>query len=84
MQHQRLENPATPQDAEYKMYYELGIQRMERTLKKFVIDEEQIKELKSKNFNGKILIISEAWCGMQLTVPALAKFFEGHNEVKSS
>lgn len=80
---QRLENPPTPQDAEYKIYYELGIQRMDRTLKKFVIDEEQINELKSKNFNGKILIISEAWCGdASATVPALAKFFEGHNEVK--
>ena len=50
---ERLENPATPHDAEYKMYYELGIQRMDRTLKKFVIDEEQINELTSKKFNGK-------------------------------
>lgn len=81
--HQRLENPATPQDAEYKMYYELGIQRMERTLKKFVINEEQLNELKSKKFKGKILIISEAWCGdASATVPALVKFFEGQYEVK--
>ncbi|MDR2237711.1 MAG: thioredoxin family protein [Chryseobacterium sp.] len=80
---ERLENPATQQDAEYKPYYELGIQRMDRTLKKYVRDEEQLKELESKNFDGKILIISEAWCGdASATVPALVKFFEGHNEVR--
>ncbi|UFH33553.1 thioredoxin family protein [Chryseobacterium sp. C-71] len=80
---QRLNNPDNEKDIEYKPYYELGIQRMDRTLKKFVIDEEQLNELKSKNFDGKILIISEAWCGdASATVPALVKFFEGQNEVK--
>lgn len=80
---QRLNNPDNAKDIEYKPYYELGIQRMDRTLKKFVIDEEQLNELKSKNFDGKILIISEAWCGdASATVPALVKFFEGQNEVK--
>lgn len=81
--HDRLENPVSERDLEYKPYYELGIQRMDRTLKKMVIDEAQKDQLKSKNFNGKILIISEAWCGdASATVPALVKFFEGHNEVK--
>ena len=81
--HQRLENPQSEQDKEFKMYYELGIQRMDRTLKKFIIDEEQLQELKSKNFAGKILIISETWCGdASATVPAVAKFFEGQNEVR--
>ncbi len=80
---QRLTNPDNPKDAEYKPYYELGIQRMDRALKKFMIDEKQLNELKSKNFKGKILIISEAWCGdASATVPALVKFFEGHNEVR--
>ncbi|KQK26592.1 thioredoxin [Chryseobacterium aquaticum] len=80
---ERLENPANQNEIEYKPYYELGLQRMNRTLKKLVIDEEQVNELKSKNFDGKILIISEAWCGdASATVPALVKFFEGHNEVK--
>ena len=80
---QRLNNPDNDKDVEYNPYYELGIQRMDRTLKKFVIDEEQLNELKSKNFDGKILIISEAWCGdASATVPALVKFFEGQNEVK--
>lgn len=80
---QRLQNPANAQEIEYKAYYELGVQRMDRTLKKYIAAEEQIAELKSKNFNGKILIISEAWCGdASATVPALVKFFEGHNDVK--
>lgn len=80
---QRLENPATPQETEYKQYYELGIQRIERTVKKYTPDEEQRKELEAKNFTGKILIISEVWCGdASATVPALVKFFEGKNEVR--
>lgn len=80
---QRLNHPDNEKDVEYNPYYELGIQRMDRTLKKFVVDEEQLNELKSKNFDGKILIISEAWCGdASATVPALVKFFEGQNEVK--
>jgi len=80
---ERLENPSNQQEADYKQYYELGLQRMDRTLKKYVPDEEQLKELASKNFDGKILIISEAWCGdASATVPALVTFFKGHNEVK--
>lgn len=80
---ERLEHPSNPQEIEYKQYYELGLQRMDRTLKKYVPDEEQLKELASKNFDGKILIISEAWCGdASATVPALVTFFEGHNEVR--
>jgi len=80
---ERLENPVSQQDIDYKQYYELGLQRMERTLKKYSPDEEQLNGLKSKNFGGKILIISETWCGdASATVPALVKFFEGKNDVK--
>ncbi|WP_262149034.1 thioredoxin family protein [Chryseobacterium foetidum] len=80
---QRLENPANEQEKEYKQYYELGLQRIDRTWKKYTPDEEQLQTLESKNFKGKILIISEAWCGdASATVPALVKFFEGKNEVK--
>lgn len=79
----RLENPSNQQEIEYKHYYELGLQRMDRTLKKYIPNEEQLHELKSKNFDGKMLIISEAWCGdASATVPALVKFFEGKNEVR--
>ncbi|ROI00712.1 thioredoxin family protein [Chryseobacterium daecheongense] len=80
---QRLETPSNQQEADYKQYYELGLQRIDRTLKKYVPDEEQLNLLNAKNFDGKILIISEAWCGdASATVPALVKFFEGRNEVK--
>lgn len=80
---QRLENPADQQEIDYKHYYELGLQRIDRTLKKYVADEEQLKELEAKNFDGKILIISEVWCGdASSTVPALVKFFEGRNQVR--
>lgn len=79
----RLENPASQQEADYKQYYELGLQRIDRTLKKYIPDESQLKELEAKNFDGKILIISEVWCGdASATVPALVKFFEGKNEVR--
>ncbi len=79
----RLEFPVTQQDIDFKPYYSLGIQRIERTLKKYIPDAEQLKELEAKNFNGKILIVSEVWCGdASATVPALATFFKNHNEVR--
>lgn len=62
---------------EYFTYYELGLHRMERTLKTFSIEPEHLEEVKNKQFKGKILIISEPWCGdASATVPAVAKFFE--------
>ena len=69
---------------DHQDYYELGLQRMNRTLKTFKVDEAQFENLKSKKFNGKILIISEPWCGdASATVPAVSKFFEAAgNEVK--
>lgn len=79
----RLENPQTDQYKEYKPYYDLGLQRMERTLKKLNFGEELFQKLEEKNFKGKILIISETWCGdASATVPAVVRFFEGRNEVK--
>lgn len=58
-------------------YYQLGLQRMNRTLKTYKISAEMLEQLKNKNFDGKILIISEPWCGdASATVPAVARFFE--------
>lgn len=77
----RAESPETSQD--YKNYYQLGLQRMERALKTFKIDEAQIESWKAKNFTGKILIISEPWCGdASASVPVIAKFFEEKNDVR--
>ncbi|ROI07000.1 thioredoxin family protein [Kaistella haifensis] len=70
----RAENPA--EGDHYKDYYELGLQRMERTLKTFKVNPEMLEKLKSKNFDGKVLIISEPWCGdASATVPAVSQFF---------
>ena len=57
---------------------------MERTLKKYKVDADQLSKLKEKNFTGKILIISEPWCGdASATVPDVSKFFEAAgNEVR--
>ena len=65
------------QNDEYQEYYELGLQRLNRTLKTFKVDAEQLAKAKAKDFTGKILIISEPWCGdASATVPAVSKFFE--------
>ena len=68
----------------YQEYYDLGLQRTNRTLKTLKLDAEQLERAQAKNFNGKILIISEPWCGdASATVPAVAKFFEAlGNEVR--
>lgn len=67
----------------YQPYYELGLQRMNRTLKTFKKDERLVQLLKSKSFSGKLLIITEPWCGdASAIVPAISKFFEESNEVK--
>lgn len=67
----------------YQLYYDLGLQRMQRTLKTYKTDAALQQQLESKNFTGKILIISEPWCGdASATVPALSKFFESYNEVR--
>lgn len=81
---QRFQEPANEQEKEFKEYYELGLHRMERTLKTYKVDETHLETLKNKNFDGKILIISEPWCGdASATVPAVSKFFEAAgNEVK--
>ena len=73
---QRFHNNPNKTD-EYQEYYELGLQRTNRTVKTFKIDEEQMDRARSKKFTGKILIVSEPWCGdASATVPAVAKFFE--------
>ena len=73
---ERFHNNPNKND-EYQEYYELGLTRTNRTVKTFKVDADQLEKLKAKNFNGKILIISEPWCGdASATVPAVSKFFE--------
>lgn len=80
---ERILNPANKEEAEKKGYYELGLQRMHRMEKAFKPNSEDLELLKSKNFTGKILIISEAWCGdASQAIPVIEAFFEGKNEVR--
>ena len=81
---ERLGNPKDTQEADYAEYYRLGIQRMNRMWEKYLPNSEQVETLAKKKFNGKILIISEAWCGdASQVIPVVAKFFEQF-EVKIS
>ena len=74
---ERLGNPKNSQEADYAEYYRLGIQRMNRMWEKYLPNSEQVATLANKNFNGKILIISEAWCGdASQVIPVVVKFFE--------
>lgn len=80
---QRANNPKDEQEKEFHGYYELGLQRMNRALKTYKPDENQREALASKNFKGKVLIITEPWCGdASATVPQVSKFFESENEVR--
>lgn len=77
------ETELTKEEKEMLEYYKLGVQRMSRMLKVYEPDAAQLQKLKEKNFSGKILIISEGWCGdAGQTVPAVSLFFKGHNEVR--
>lgn len=73
----------TEEEAKMLEYYKLGVQRMSRMLKVYKPSEEQLQKLAEKNFKGKLLIITEGWCGdAGQTVPAVSLFFEGKNEVR--
>lgn len=64
-------------------YHKLGLQRMTRMVQRYSPDAEQLKTLESKHFTGKVLIISESWCGdASQCLPTVSKFFEGKNEVR--
>ncbi|WP_027377343.1 thioredoxin family protein [Kaistella palustris] len=80
---ERVHHNPDPNDA-HQEYYELGLQRTNRTLKTFKVNVDELARLQEKNFKGKILIISEPWCGdASATVPAVSKFFEAAgNEVR--
>lgn len=72
-----LGNPKTEEQKNFHDYYKLGIQRMERMSEKYIPNEKQVEELAQKKFRGKILIISEAWCGdASQVLPVVVKFFE--------
>ncbi|HQN55925.1 MAG TPA: thioredoxin family protein [Saprospiraceae bacterium] len=73
----RLDHPANEEEAEKREYYELALQRMSRMTKRYVPDAGQVEAFAGKNFDGKVLIITEPWCGdASQAVPVANKFFE--------
>ena len=71
-----VDHPVTPIEKEYHEYYTLGVQRMNRMYKTYKPDERQLKDFAEKNFRGKILIISEPWCGdASQVLPVVCSFF---------
>ena len=80
---QRLENPSDQQEKDFAPYYELAEQRMGRAIKTFKADPAQQALLLTKGFKGKVLIISEPWCGdASQTVPSVVAFFQDYNPVR--
>lgn len=76
------DQPKTETEKAYAKYYELGIQRMNRMMKTYKPDPEAMKAVGEKQFSGKILIISEPWCGdASNAVPIATKLFKD-NEVR--
>jgi len=61
----------------------LTIQRAHHIMENYIPDLRQQKKLEEKNFQGKILIIAEDWCGdcSQVT-PVIKKFFQDKNPLK--
>lgn len=70
-------NPKTDEQKDFLEYYKLGVQRMDRMAHVYKPNEDQVKRFAKKHFKGKILIISEGWCGdASQVLPVVVKFFE--------
>lgn len=61
----------------------LSLERAEQIMQNYFPDSDHENILNEKNFNGKILIIAEDWCGdCSQAIPVIKKFFEEKNAVK--
>ncbi len=80
---EELQKSTAPDASNFLNYYQLGLTRMNRVLKTYKPYEEQLDALSKKDFKGKILIISEGWCGdAAMIVPVIYRFFQNRNDVK--
>ena len=78
-----LKDSTSQEDQDFYNYYNLGVTRMNRLNKTYKPQEDLLDVLHQKNFEGKILIIAEGWCGdASMIIPVISHFFEGKNEVK--
>lgn len=70
-------------DEEKIQKYKLSHERAGQIMQNYFPDNDHQNILNEKNFNGKILIIAEDWCGdCSQSVPVIKKFFEKKNVVK--
>lgn len=68
---------------EFKPYYELNKKRIDRILNTYKAKEEQVTRFEDLNFSGKLLVITEGWCGdAAQSVPVIYRFFNKHLEIK--
>lgn len=63
--------------------YFAALERSKYIVENYVPSTTQIIDFQKKDFNGKILIIAEGWCGdCSQTIPVINKFFKDKNPVK--
>ena len=68
---------------EFKPYFELNKKRMDRILNTYLVKEAQMKQFNGLNYSGKLLIITEGWCGdAAQSLPVIYRFFEKFLEIK--
>lgn len=68
---------------EFKPYFELNKKRMDRILNTYLVKEAQMKQFDGLNYSGKLLIITEGWCGdAAQSLPVIYRFFEKFLEIK--
>lgn len=63
--------------------YIISLKRARDILKTYIPDKKQQERINQKNFNGKILVIAEGWCGdCSQSIPIIQKFFGEINPVR--
>jgi hypothetical protein len=68
---------------EFKPYFELNKKRMDRILNTYLVKEAQMKQFDVLNYSGKLLIITEGWCGdAAQSLPVIYRFFKKFLEIK--
>ncbi|MEO6819760.1 MAG: thioredoxin family protein, partial [Ginsengibacter sp.] len=68
---------------EFTPYYELNKKRIDRILNTFKAKDSQSERFEQLNFSGKLLIITEGWCGdAAQSVPVIYRFFEKYLPIK--
>ena len=68
---------------DFTPYYVLNKKRIDRLLNTYRVKEAQVTRFEALNYSGKLLIISEGWCGdAAQSLPVIYLFFEKYLEIK--